>query len=189
MQLMSLPILAANGPCSSGACQMAMLDMYRRPSLIPVWHLAVHATLVFLVSVPGRTVYKSSQSEPKRYCGGCGGAFCGTHAVHVESFNGRYCEDCRAQLAEAQAMGVIANRKDSAYPQSRRTSVVGLSSAPGSRRPSLGGSRPGSRSASRTPSRTPSRSVSRAGSRRPSISMAPATSTVPAPSPLAPKLP
>jgi hypothetical protein len=77
--------------------------------------------------------------EPKRHCGGCGGVFCGTHAVHVESFNHRYCDECRSQLSYASATGILSNRRDSARPTSRPASRRGSVSAsrPGSRRPSV----------------------------------------------------
>lgn len=77
--------------------------------------------------------------EPKRHCGGCGGVFCGTHAVHVESFNHRYCDECRSQLSYASATGILSNRRDSARPTSRPVSRRGSVSAsrPGSRRPSV----------------------------------------------------
>lgn len=91
--------------------------------------------------------------EPRRHCGGCGGAFCGyvltstlsreqeadknrTHAVHVESMEKRYCESCRSQLSYASATGLMSNRRDSANISSRRNSMTG-NSRPGSRRNSL----------------------------------------------------
>jgi hypothetical protein len=99
-------------------------------------------------------------------------AECSTHAVHVETFSMRYCELCRAQLADASSLGIINSRRDSAYPTSRRGSLAYSASAPGSRRPSVsnGTSRSASRPASRSASRPGSRSVSRVGSRRPSLS-------------------
>ncbi|KAL7420576.1 Beige protein-like 1 [Cryptotrichosporon argae] len=57
--------------------------------------------------------------EPRRHCGGCGGLFCGSHAVHVESFNQRHCEQCRLRLAHATALGVLApSRRGSGGPHS-----------------------------------------------------------------------
>ncbi|WVQ96281.1 hypothetical protein IAU59_003385 [Kwoniella sp. CBS 9459] len=60
--------------------------------------------------------------EPKRHCGGCGGAFCGTHALHVETFTMRYCDTCRVQLSIASAQGVLRARKESLLPPSRSVS-------------------------------------------------------------------
>ncbi|OCF40285.1 hypothetical protein I317_05918 [Kwoniella heveanensis CBS 569] len=60
--------------------------------------------------------------EPKRHCGGCGGAFCGTHALHVETFTMRYCDTCRVQLSIASAQGVLRSRKESLIPPSRSVS-------------------------------------------------------------------
>ena len=95
--------------------------------------------------------------EPRRHCGGCGGAFCGTHAVHVETLEHRYCETCRSQLSSASSSGVLNYRRDSAVPISRRASFI---SQPGSRRASF-------INASR----------SRSGSRRESVSRAQANSS------------
>ncbi|ORX37123.1 hypothetical protein BD324DRAFT_427163 [Kockovaella imperatae] len=73
--------------------------------------------------------------EPKRFCGGCGGSFCGTHAVHVESLEQRYCSDCRSQLAQSQ--NLLNRRRDSAIATSRRGSSAGLASGANSRRASI----------------------------------------------------
>lgn len=72
--------------------------------------------------------------EPRRTCGGCGGAFCGSHALHVEFFEHRYCATCRDRLGEAEAAGIVG--------RSRLPSVA----------PSAAGSRVGSRQVSRRPS-------------------------------------
>nr|ODN91829.1 hypothetical protein L203_01081 [Cryptococcus depauperatus CBS 7841] len=65
--------------------------------------------------------------EPKRHCGGCGGAFCGTHALHVEAFAMRYCDACRAQLSIASAQGLLDSRRNAftvpSNPVSRRGSI------------------------------------------------------------------
>lgn len=48
--------------------------------------------------------------EPRRICAGCGGAFCSTHAVTVDTVNvgsGRYCDQCRVQLAIANGLGLL----------------------------------------------------------------------------------
>lgn len=48
--------------------------------------------------------------EPRRICAGCGGAFCSTHAVPLEFGNlgsGRYCDQCRVQLAIANGLGLL----------------------------------------------------------------------------------
>ncbi|WVR06613.1 hypothetical protein IAU60_003645 [Kwoniella sp. DSM 27419] len=79
--------------------------------------------------------------EPKRHCGGCGGAFCGTHALHVETFTMRYCEACRVQLSIASAQGVLQSRRGSLMPPgsrsvSRRNSLVGMNSGGHSRKTS-----------------------------------------------------
>ncbi|AFR98636.2 hypothetical protein C343_06613 [Cryptococcus neoformans C23] len=81
--------------------------------------------------------------EPKRHCGGCGGAFCGTHALHVETFTMRYCDSCRAQLSIASAQGFLNSRRDNLMPPSGQSS----------RRPSISyESRSGRPSFARTPS-------------------------------------
>nr|XP_018262052.1 uncharacterized protein I303_05067 [Kwoniella dejecticola CBS 10117]OBR84210.1 hypothetical protein I303_05067 [Kwoniella dejecticola CBS 10117] len=82
--------------------------------------------------------------EPKRHCGGCGGAFCGTHALHVETFTMRYCDTCRIQLSIASAQGILrSGRATLATPSravSRRNSLSGQGQGQGgpghSRRPS-----------------------------------------------------
>ncbi|WWD18748.1 hypothetical protein CI109_103202 [Kwoniella shandongensis] len=85
--------------------------------------------------------------EPKRHCGGCGGAFCGTHALHVETFTMRYCDSCRTQLSIASAQGILKGRKDSLMPPSGPASRRG-SFGEGSRQ-SRSQSQPGSRRGSR----------------------------------------
>ncbi|WWC88365.1 uncharacterized protein L201_003276 [Kwoniella dendrophila CBS 6074] len=80
--------------------------------------------------------------EPKRHCGGCGGAFCGTHALHVEKFTMRYCDTCRIQLSIASAQGILRSGKATLAPPSRavsrRNSLTGggIGSGGHSRRPS-----------------------------------------------------
>ncbi|WVQ84943.1 hypothetical protein IAT38_007106 [Cryptococcus sp. DSM 104549] len=89
--------------------------------------------------------------EPKRHCGGCGGAFCGTHALHVETFTMRYCDSCRAHLSIASAQGILNTRRDTLMAPSAsasrrgsvsqdrsRPSIARSSSQPGSRRGSGG---------------------------------------------------
>ncbi|WRT68074.1 uncharacterized protein IL334_005049 [Kwoniella shivajii] len=88
--------------------------------------------------------------EPKRHCGGCGGAFCGTHALHVETFTMRYCDSCRLQLSIASAQGILRSGRGSLAPPSRvasrRNSLVGHSRRPSGdvRAPSQPPSRRGS---------------------------------------------
>ncbi|ODN93441.1 hypothetical protein L198_05306 [Cryptococcus wingfieldii CBS 7118] len=90
--------------------------------------------------------------EPKRHCGGCGGTFCGTHALHVETFTMRYCDSCRQHLAIASAQGILDSRRDTLVPPSvaasRRGSVTQdsrvLRGSPAAASPSRGGSRRGS---------------------------------------------
>nr|XP_019013052.1 uncharacterized protein I206_02549 [Kwoniella pini CBS 10737]OCF51833.1 hypothetical protein I206_02549 [Kwoniella pini CBS 10737] len=76
--------------------------------------------------------------EPKRHCGGCGGAFCGTHALHVETFTMRYCDTCRIQLSIASAQGILRSGRNTlttpSRAVSRRNSLVGQGGH--SRRPS-----------------------------------------------------
>nr|XP_019045287.1 hypothetical protein I302_05676 [Kwoniella bestiolae CBS 10118]OCF24217.1 hypothetical protein I302_05676 [Kwoniella bestiolae CBS 10118] len=78
--------------------------------------------------------------EPKRHCGGCGGAFCGTHALHVETFTMRYCDTCRIQLSIASAQGILRSNRGTLAPPSRavsrRNSLTGIGSGGHSRRPS-----------------------------------------------------
>lgn len=46
--------------------------------------------------------------EPRRICSGCGGAFCSTHAVPVDTLGGaRFCDQCRVQLAIASGLGLL----------------------------------------------------------------------------------
>jgi hypothetical protein len=48
-----------------------------------------------------------------------------SHCMHVEGFNYRYCETCRAQLSQASAQGLLGSRRGSAIGVvgSRRGSV------------------------------------------------------------------
>ncbi|WVQ73417.1 hypothetical protein IAR50_002989 [Cryptococcus sp. DSM 104548] len=88
--------------------------------------------------------------EPKRHCGGCGGSFCGTHALHVETFTMRYCDSCRQHLAIASAQGILNSRRDTLVPPSTAASRRGSVSqvrgrgSPAVASPSHGGSRRGS---------------------------------------------
>lgn len=53
--------------------------------------------------------------EPRRICSGCGGAFCSTHAVPVETLGGaRFCDQCRVQLAIANGLGLLPSAGSSA---------------------------------------------------------------------------
>jgi hypothetical protein len=71
--------------------------------------------------------------EPRRHCGGCGGVYCGSHALHVENFTSRYCPTCLAVLAQGNSLGLLS-RGGSAQASravSRRPSVsVVVDSAP-----------------------------------------------------------
>jgi hypothetical protein len=99
-----------------------------------------------------------------------------THAVHVENFQSRYCESCRAQLSRGAHLGLLTQRRDSvisASASSRRGSLAVISpgtSRPGSRRGSfLGGVPPHLSGMYKTP-HGPSGLGSRPGSRRGSVS-------------------
>ncbi|KAL1405839.1 Beige protein-like 1 [Vanrija albida] len=73
--------------------------------------------------------------EPRRHCGGCGGVFCGSHAVHVEGFSARYCDSCKTVLAYASALGLLQSRLGSragSRQVSRRPSVSGEAREPSS---------------------------------------------------------
>ncbi|WWC96475.1 hypothetical protein V866_003343 [Kwoniella sp. B9012] len=74
--------------------------------------------------------------EPKRHCGGCGGAFCGTHALHVETFTMRYCDTCRIQLSIASAQGILRSGRGALAPPSRAVSRRNSLTGGHSRRPS-----------------------------------------------------
>lgn len=55
--------------------------------------------------------------EPRRICAGCGGAFCSTHAVPLETVNvggGRFCDQCRVQLAIANGLGLLPSAQSAA---------------------------------------------------------------------------
>ena len=53
--------------------------------------------------------------EPRRICSGCGGAFCSTHAVAVDTLGGaRFCDQCRVQLAIANGLGLLPSPGSSA---------------------------------------------------------------------------
>jgi hypothetical protein len=75
--------------------------------------------------------------EPRRWCGGCGGAFCGSHALQVEFFEQRYCEICRDRLGEASELGLVGRSRMGSRAGSLDPSRVG--SVAGSRRPSITG--------------------------------------------------
>lgn len=60
--------------------------------------------------------------EPRRFCGGCGGAFCSTDAIHLTGFEMRYCPECRVQLAlSVDVISAPASRVGS-----RRNSMSGM---------------------------------------------------------------
>ncbi|GMK59712.1 hypothetical protein CspeluHIS016_0803180 [Cutaneotrichosporon spelunceum] len=77
--------------------------------------------------------------EPRRWCAGCGGAFCGAHALHVEHFEHRYCDICRGRLGEASELGLMGRSRLGSRVGSRDPSRV--QSAAASRRTSASGSR------------------------------------------------
>ncbi|WOO83333.1 Beige 1 [Vanrija pseudolonga] len=94
--------------------------------------------------------------EPRRHCGGCGGAFCGSHAVHVEGFNARYCDTCKTVLSYASALGLLQSRLAS-HAGSRQTSRQT------SRRPSVSGNAAESASPSRSQTQSPATPTRTAG--------------------------
>lgn len=75
--------------------------------------------------------------EPRRWCAGCGGAFCGSHALQVEFFEQRYCEICLGRLGEASELGLVGRSRMGSRANSLDPSRV--QSAAGSRRPSVSG--------------------------------------------------
>ncbi|BEI85638.1 hypothetical protein CcaverHIS002_0510390 [Cutaneotrichosporon cavernicola] len=78
--------------------------------------------------------------DPRRWCTGCGGAFCGAHALHVEFFENRYCDVCRGRLGEASELGLMGRSRMGSRAGSLDPSRV--QSAAGSRRTSATGPRP-----------------------------------------------
>lgn len=95
-----------------------------------------------------------------------------THAVHVENFQSRYCEMCRAQLSRGAHLGLLSQRRDSVISASSRRGSLAVSnpstSRPGSRRGSI--LVPGHHGPLAKPPLGPSGLSSRPGSRRPSSS-------------------
>ncbi|EIW67560.1 hypothetical protein TREMEDRAFT_69630 [Tremella mesenterica DSM 1558] len=63
--------------------------------------------------------------EPRRHCGGCGGLFCGTHAVHVELLTLRYCPSCRDRLSLVNVLGIFGRKE---IPGQRSRSIIAVCS-------------------------------------------------------------
>ncbi|KLT43791.1 beach-domain-containing protein [Cutaneotrichosporon oleaginosum] len=101
------------------------------PPLVPQRRVP-DSTTVCMAPDCGRTF---GLLEPRRWCGGCGGAFCGSHALQLEFFEQRYCDVCRDRLGEASELGLVGRSRVGSRAGSLDPSRVG--SVVGSRRPSV----------------------------------------------------